>query len=177
MHRLRDKELHVYDIGSKDYNPENAKFRKRFKAKPAKAGASIGVFTMLVIAIAYGFAEGGIDWLFSGGISHYAVLTVLALVSGVIAIVCLIKGIGYGASLNEKSMTIWPILNALPLFFAVIVAIWRPVDDWIYYLSAALCMAGAFVPALKLIDLYNLMATRPLPSFFGREGANHGLDD
>ena len=74
-------------------------------------------------------------------------------------------------------MVIWPILNGLAIMITFVIAVLRPVSDWWYYGGAVVCMIGTLLPALELIDVYNLMATRPLPSFFGREGANHALKD
>ena len=79
--------------------------------------------------------------------------------------------------LNEKGLVLWAILNALAVFTCSAIAVIKPVQDWWYYVGAAICMGGSFIPALKLIDILNLMATRPLPSCFGREGANHGIND
>ena len=52
------------------------------------------------------------------------------------------------------------------------VSVWDPVAD-IYYYAAALTMAAiSAVTAFSLIKYYDLLSTRPVPSFFTREGGN-----
>ena len=47
-----------------------------------------------------------------------------------------------------------------------------PNDAWYYGLASG-CLAGMLVNALFAIGRYNDLATRPVPNFFRREGANN----
>ena len=47
-----------------------------------------------------------------------------------------------------------------------------PNDAWYYGLATG-CLAGMLVNALFVIGRYNDLATRPVPNFFRREGANN----
>ena len=175
LRKLMEKELHVNDIGSKEYDPSLAKYSR--KRKIAK-GAGFGSGCLVTIAIVLYFAMDviGFDEIFSNA-SQYTLMGLTTVLAVPLALIGLINGIRYTSKLKEKSMLIWPLINALCILAEAVIALIRPVDDWYYYVGAMICMAGSLIPALKLIDVYNLMATRPLPSFFGREGANHGINE
>ena len=172
--------MHLNDIGSKEYDAanENLKKKKKTKYKAAK-GAGVGIGTSLLFIFAYI----GIRFVFemiSEGASigdQYTFLTISAFICGILGVIQMIRGISKASHLKEKSMVFWPILNGLAIMITFLIAVIRPVSDWWYYGGAVVCMIGTLLPALELIDVYNLMATRPLPSFFGREGANHALRD
>ena len=180
LRKLMEKELHLNDIGSKEYDAanENLKKKKKTKYKAAK-GAGVGIGTSLLFIFAYI----GIRFVFemiSEGASigdQYTFLTISAFICGILGVIQMIRGISKASHLKEKSMVFWPILNGLAIMITFLIAVIRPVSDWWYYGGAVVCMIGTLLPALELIDVYNLMATRPLPSFFGREGANHALKD
>ena len=53
-----------------------------------------------------------------------------------------------------------------------LVAVNAPAEDAYYYICCALCAFGAAVTSFGLIRYYNLLATRPLPSFYDRTGGN-----
>lgn len=166
---LMEKERHVNDLGAKDYDPSTFKQRRRDRSK--KTGIGLMIFLgIAAYVIFYFFGD-----LFEG--NQYSVMNFCVLAATVIAVINLISSLRYGFKLNEKGLVLWAILNALAVFTCSAIAVIKPVQDWWYYVGAAICMGGSFIPALKLIDILNLMATRPLPSFFGREGANHGIND
>ncbi|MBO4888521.1 MAG: zinc ribbon domain-containing protein [Firmicutes bacterium] len=180
LKKLMEKELHLNDIGSKEYDAANESLKKKTKSKyKAAKGAGVGCGTTVLMIAAYV----GIRFLFDmigggGGVGdQYTFLTISGFATGILGIIQMIRAISKASHLKEKSMVIWPILNGLAILIAFFIAMWRPVNDWWYYGGAVVCMIATLLPALKLIDVYNLMATRPLPSFFGREGANHALKD
>ena len=177
LKELMERELHLNDIGSKEYDAANANLKKKKQKKTRASATASGCGTTLIVILAFFIYQGIVFGLgeFSG--DQYTVLNICALVAGPLGLIQMIRGISKASHLKEKSMVLWPILNGLAVLLVAVIAIWRPVNDWVYYLGAVICMAATLVPALKLIDVFNLMATRPLPSFFGREGANHGLRD
>ena len=78
--------------------------------------------------------------------------------------------IGSGGMPSSHSATVCAMTTAACIIYKV--------DSFEFAVSLILALViGTLLPALKLIDVFNLMATRPLPSFFGREGANHALKD
>ena len=72
---------------------------------------------------------------------------------------------------NKRSMLIcFLALGAIIYAFAVASA--QPVQDWWYYLGGLICLFAASAMSVDLILRYNETATRPLPSFYTREGGN-----
>ena len=64
-----------------------------------------------------------------------------------------------------------PIILALGTFVGINPEVF-PNDAWYYGLATG-CLAGILVNALFTIGRYNDLATRPVPNFFRREGANN----
>ena len=60
---------------------------------------------------------------------------------------------------------------AAELIAFVILAL-HPVDDWKYYAGSIICLAAVAVTCFGLIGKYNILSTRPIPSFFDRKGGN-----
>ena len=55
---------------------------------------------------------------------------------------------------------------------AFVILALRPVDDWKYYAGSIACLAAVAVTCFGLIGKYNILSTRPIPSFFDRKGGN-----
>ncbi len=99
----------------------------------------------------------------------------LKIASGVTLVVVVFLFTKCMASLRyvtEKSMMLPALLALAGAVMAFGVSVWDPVAD-IYYYAAALTMAAiSAVTAFSLIKYYDLLSTRPVPSFFTREGGN-----
>ena len=77
---------------------------------------------------------------------------------------------GYLRYVQEKSLRLFNLLAFLSVAGAFAVALWNPVMDYYYYLAAAACAGATFLVSIGLIKYYNLVTTRPVPTFFDREG-------
>lgn len=57
----------------------------------------------------------------------------------------------------------------LSAILALVVRIWNPVSDVVYYLAALVTLAGIVLTMAGIIERYNELSTRPLPEFHNRE--------
>ncbi|MCR4711559.1 MAG: hypothetical protein K5707_04595 [Clostridia bacterium] len=73
---------------------------------------------------------------------------------------------------KEKSLRLINLVSWLAIGASFLVAVNAPAEDAYYYICCALCAFGAAVTSFGLIRYYNLLATRPLPSFYDRTGGN-----
>ncbi|MBR0093123.1 MAG: hypothetical protein IJP92_15655 [Lachnospiraceae bacterium] len=64
----------------------------------------------------------------------------------------------------------WSVTSFAGIAAAVAVLLWNPVADFWYYGGATLVYLCICVTLVGLIRKYNVLATRPLPSFHEREG-------
>ena len=77
----------------------------------------------------------------------------------------------FAKSVKECSSLMAPFM-ILAIGASFLVAVNAPAEDAYYYICCALCAFGAAVTSFGLIRYYNLLATRPLPSFYDRTGGN-----
>ena len=188
---IHDRENHIFDRGyfvrgdSHVIKPETAeKIRlKREKKRDSKdsGGKSMGSWlldhiTTFVVLLAV---------FFSPLIAIVAVIITSvndAMPADRAIMGCLITAI-IGVILFLRLLPLLPhvkkntLLQALPAFLAELAAFWiaatKPVQDIYYYYGCIFCLIGIMVTCFSLISKYNLMATRPIPTFFNRgEGGN-----
>ncbi len=60
----------------------------------------------------------------------------------------------------------------LGLVTAVVVLIWNPVEDIIFYGASTAVFAGIVYTITGIIQKYNILSTHPIPEYFDREGGN-----
>ena len=76
----------------------------------------------------------------------------------------------YVKKITLRFYALLPLLSSI-LSFAI--AAMNPVDDYYYYGGCIFCAFSAALLSVGLIKYYNLLSTRPLPSFYDREGGNN----
>ena len=96
----------------------------------------------------------------------------LALIGQIVLSIKLIRNAG---GMQNKSGILpalaAPIILALGVYVGVNPEVF-PNDAWYYGLATG-CLVGIVLNALFTIGRYNDLATRPVPNFFRREGANN----
>ena len=159
--QIRLQEQHVYDYG--DTSREK-------KAKPkAKAASCLGaslawIFYGILLLLTWGTTTGS-----SGSVGP----TFLVALPGQIVLTVKLLRNAAGAK-NKSGMVpalIAPIILALGVYVGLNPQVF-PNDAW-YYALACGCLLGIAINALFAIGRYNDLATRPVPNFFRREGANN----
>lgn len=97
--------------------------------------------------------------------------------AGIVEIVFFFRTIGLAGKVKEKSM-IPEALSALgAALIAILIAVLRPVSDLFWYIGCIASLLAVLVTSLGLISKYNILATRPIPTFFDREGGNDSAKD
>ena len=161
LRKIRLQEQHVYDYGSESGEK---------KGKPqAKALSCLGsglavVFYGLMAALAFTTTTG------SDG--TVAPTFLLALVGQAVLTVRIIRN---AAGVQHKSSILPALVSLVILVLGTLVGVYPevfPNDAWYYGLATG-CLVGILLNALFVIARYNDLATRPVPNFFRREGANN----
>jgi hypothetical protein len=161
LKQIRLQERHVYDYGD---NSGEKKASPKSKTASCLGTGLAYVFYGLTAALALGTTTG------SGGTVGPAFL--LALIGQIVLSVKLVRN---AAGTKNKSgivpALVAPVILALGVFVGINPEVF-PNDAWYYGLATG-CLAGILVNALFTIGRYNDLATRPVPNFFRREGANN----
>ena len=172
---LKDRETHAYDIGSPFYDGILRSPQKTTSESMSKFAS--GLLKVLFYLFIIGAASGaGIPVLLSlfDDFNPDSMMGLLSFTGVILTMIGMISGLKSASKIQDKSLALGALLPFLATLAALIVALIHPVDDWWYYLGAIFCFAGALIPCLQLIKCYNEIASRPLPTYFAREG---GLND
>lgn len=161
MQQIRIREQHLYDYG-------DISGAKKAKVKSVAAHnvgmALLWVFYALLLLIAYGTTTGS-----DGTVGPTFLIT---LIGQIVLSVRLIRNAG---GMDHKSAIlpafIAPMVMGLGLYMGMNPELF-PNDGWYYGLAIG-CLSGILINSLFAIGHYNELATRPVPNFFRREGANN----
>ncbi len=161
LHKIRLQERHVYDYG-------NDSGEKKGKPKAGTASVLGGILAFLF----YGCAAFLAFTVTTGSDGTVGPVFLLAFIAQIVLSVKLIRN---AAGMDNKSglvpALLAPVILALGTYVGINPEIF-PNDAWYYGLATG-CLAGILVNALFAIGRYNDLATRPVPNFFRREGANN----
>ncbi len=161
LKKIRLQEQHVYDYGD---TTRERKGKPKSKASSCLGPALACVLYGLLIAAAFGTTTGS-----DGSVGP---TFLLAFVGQIVLSVKIIRNAG---GMQNKSgilpALVAPVILALGVYVGVNPEVF-PNDAWYYGLATG-CLAGIIVNALFTIGRYNDLATRPVPNFFRREGANN----
>lgn len=161
LRKIRLQEQHVYDYGD---TTRDKKAKPRGKTASCLGSVLACVFYGLLIAAAFGTTTGS-----DGSVGP---TFLLALIGQIVITVKLFRN----TSGTKNKSGFLPALAALViLVLGVYVGVNPeafPNDAWYYGLATG-CLVGIVLNALFTIGRYNDLATRPVPNFFRREGANN----
>ncbi len=180
MKKIRDKENHVFDKGyliteegerlMSEKTAEKLRKRKENSLFGDKLNAwgivkivfiSLAVLTGLPIAIVF-FS------MFSSG-SGASVLVFCILI---LQVFLTIREFVLIRHLKDKSSALTSLIALLAVACNYLISMYQPVEDWWYYLGTMVCLIASAVMSIDLIDRYNELSTRPLPSFYERKGGD-----
>ena len=161
IRQIRLQEQHAYDYGDNS---------GKKKASPkSKASSCLGTGLLVVY---YGFMAAMAFGTTTGSDGSVGPTFLLALIGQIVLSVKLIRN---AAGAKNKSGMLPALIAPVILLFGTYVGVNPevfPNDAW-YYALATGCLAGILINALFTIGRYNDLATRPVPNFFRREGANN----
>ena len=125
-----------------------------------------------VVAIAaFVIAQSGISEMFDAASSTQRAMAgvIPTLAAGAVFFVLTIS---LAKRVKEKSMIPQAAAAFAAELIAFVILALHPVDDWKYYAGSIICLAAVAVTCFGLIGKYNILSTRPIPSFFDRKGGN-----
>ncbi|MBR0205829.1 MAG: hypothetical protein IJQ45_03690 [Clostridia bacterium] len=161
LKKIRLQEQHVYDYG---YDPKKKKGKPKAMTSSCLTGALGYVLFGILAALAFTTTTGS-----DGTVGPVFFLALIA------QIVLSVKLMRNAAGMNNKSGMLpamaAPVILILGSYVGVNPEVF-PNDAW-YYALAIGCLVGMLINILFAIGRYNDLATRPVPNFFRREGANN----
>lgn len=161
LKKIRLQEQHVYDYGD---TTREKKGKPKSKTSSCLGSVLACILYGLLIAAAFGTTTGS-----DGSVGP---TFLLALAGQIVLSVKLVRNAG---GMQNKSgvlpALLAPVILALGVYVGVNPEVF-PNDGWYYGLATG-CLMGIIVNALFTIGRYNDLATRPVPNFFRREGANN----
>ncbi len=181
---IRDRENHIYDKG---YFVKGREVRMPEKKRDKIAGKDKGGLTRKLSGIRWSAVSIALIYFIGAGIVSMLQSTPdldpgtrLLGTTFIIAVIGTIKGISSARILRyvrEKTMALYNLIAWIAIVGAFLVAAWDPVQDFYYYIACAICGFGAAITSIGLIRYYNLLTTRPIPTFFDREGGRDNAKD
>ena len=173
LKEIRDRENHIFDKGyllsDEDELPMSEQARKRTnRLSRSKILRTLsGALMSVVVVFALFFGLLAVVW---DGIMTYEAARNLTFVIMIAEAVLCVRTILIALNLKNKRSVIPVLLALAAVVYSFVIAYREPVMDWWYYLGSLLCLGAATVMCADLISRYNEKATRPLPSFYTREG-------
>ena len=72
----------------------------------------------------------------------------------------------------KKNILIHTIGSCISVLVSAAILEWNPVSDLWYYGGSILAAVGICITFIGIIRKFNILATRPLPTFYDRKGGN-----
>ncbi|MBE5996640.1 MAG: TPM domain-containing protein [Lachnospiraceae bacterium] len=183
LRSIMRKENHIEDKGffsrgggkrSRSLAEDDEK-RQREKGKNKKSsGKGMPAFAFYFLML--------LGWMFLDGFFGALLESFSAVAAGIARVLpycaLIAGGVFFGKSMvlvrdvEEKSLFIPALTSFLAVVCAALINYMNPFEDLIYYAACIGCLTGVTVTCVELIRRHNLIATRPVPSFFNREGGN-----
>ena len=181
LKEIRDRENHVFDkgylISDEDDLPMSERKRKWLRNR---AGSFLGrlhlptILSGIGIMFALIFALSGL--LYDELVSQTGALAMTFFIA-ILQIIRFLKTVNVSRHLRNKRSLLIALITLGAVCYAFVVAAMEPVQDWWYYLGGLIALAAAAIMAADLIVRYNEASTRPLPSFYSREGGNDRAEE
>ena len=161
LKKIRLQERHLYDYG--DMSGE-----KKAKLK-SKVSNGLGISFLIILYFVLVLSAFGTTTGSSGTVAPTFILTLISQIVISVKLGCNTAG------MRNKSGIVPALVAPAILLFGTYVGfnpMVFPNDAWYYGLASG-CLVGIMINILFAISRYNDLATRPVPNFFRREGANN----
>lgn len=179
---LCERENHVFDPGyrGKTRMPQRTRRKIRHSGKTEKTEAVqhpilfvkknfnvIDVIFFMFVVLAVSSAMNGDFSIESIPIPA----AILALAAGIIHLVRTLRTVKY---LEKRWLPMIQLVSFACLVVSAVVIFSGTFRDERYYFCCILCLVCCVLTSLAVMYIYNLLNTRPVPSFFTREGGKNG---
>ena len=128
-------------------------------------------YALLILVVLMVFPRIGLDYLLgSGSLTGFKIY-------GGVSVLLLLAVLFFIAALAEsetarKNMILQITGSVIAVGASAAILVWNPVSDLWFYGGSILAAAGVCLSFLGIISKYNILATRPLPTFYDRKGGN-----
>lgn len=174
IRKIYFRENHIFDLGSKDNEEKKTKTDKRKKNITifilSKVLKRIGIVVALYITAVSVF-----DIIHSLARLDIFLNPFIYSLCIVIQTICSVKTFISALEIEKKTAVIPALFAPAALAIGLIIGIKNPAADYWFYGMALMCFGGMFLNSLSLVNHFNYLTTRPVPDFFRREGADHGI--
>ena len=130
-----------------------------------------GKYALLIMVVLLVFPRIGLDYLTGGGkltgFKIYGAVSVILLL-GVLFFIWAMAD----SETAKKNMFLQIAGSVIAVGASSAILVWNPVSDLWFYGGSILAAAGVCLSFLGIISKYNILATRPLPTFYDRKGGN-----
>ena len=179
---ISDKESHVADIGyafsgSSGQPPHKDPKAKRqdHSMKPERGpgeGIKGSLMTVLMIAASVIISICPLYRLITNGgaINYYIVYGIVSLV--ILVVLTIFIKVLAETDGAKKNILIHTIGSCISVLVSAAILEWNPVSDLWYYGGSILAAVGICITFIGIIRKFNILATRPLPTFYDRKGGN-----
>lgn len=177
MHQLRDFENHIFDMDARraktmdssdaerlrEQDGRKRKARNRNDARNKKIleyTVMIAFYVVLIILLISGHLRAGGMFLITAAACIYMIRALLMM-----------------PHIREKAELSVQILSFAALLVSLRILLSGAIEDELYYGACIGCLVCAILTSALFIRCYNLLATRPVPSFFTKEGGKNDAAD
>ena len=130
-----------------------------------------GKYALLFLVVLLVFPRLGLDYLTGSGnltgFKIYGAVSVILLFGALVFIWALAD-----SETAKKNMVLQIAGSVIAVGASAAILVWNPVSDLWFYGGSILAAAGVCLSFLGIISKYNILATRPLPTFYDRKGGN-----
>ena len=130
-----------------------------------------GKYALLIMVVLLVFPRIGLDYLTGGGkltgFKIYGAVSVILL----LAILFFVWAMA-DSETAKRNMFLQIAGSVIAAGASAAILVWNPVSDLWFYGGSILSAAGVCLSFLGIISKYNILATRPLPTFYDRKGGN-----
>ncbi len=170
---ISDKDSHTYDIGYRfTKDAAGNVWKHRSDDQSGKTGIS-GYWKILplVLALVLVSLKPAASFLTDEGTitfySIYGVISVLLL----IVVIALIETMAE-TEMAKKGILLHTLGSMISVLVSAAILVWSPVSDLWFYGGSIISAVGVMLTLIGMIRKYNILATRPLPTFYDRKGGN-----
>ena len=174
---ISDKDSHAHDKGFKSVNrtPKSAgntdSGEKKNDKSPSALLKKYGKYALIILVLILVFPRLGLEFIMDSAsltaFKIYGGVSVILLLVVILLIVTMAE-----TEMARKNLFLQIAGSVIAVAAAGAILVWNPVSDLWFYGGSILAAIGVCLTFLGIISKYNILATRPLPTFYDRKGGN-----
>ncbi len=173
---ISDKDSRANDIGYRfTKDPSGNVFRHNGADNLGKTG-SYGIsgywklIPLVLALILIGLKPAMAFLTDEGTITFYTIYGVISMLL-LIAVIALIETMAE-TEMAKKGIFLHTLGSLIAVIISAVILVFNPVSDLWFYGGSILSALGVMLTLIGMIRKYNILATRPLPTFYDRKGGN-----